>query len=228
MTAVGVPQTNAASRAAASRSAWRGWSSTPKPCSAATRAGSSCGTGQAAGRSSSGRSAESSTGAVIRVLSRATLVEHRHRRAAPSPRLGRIARVDPSREVAAFRALLTAEGAALLARIPPYDGEQALASRGCAAAGRRRRRPRGGRPDPGPAAGPGPGQARRGRRPAVVHARRPRAGDPRRRSPRATPSGSPRAAVAAGGRPVLRHRRRPGAARRRGPVRRRSASTATR
>jgi hypothetical protein len=36
--------------------------------------------------------------------------------------------VDPSREVAAFRALLTAEGAALLARIPPYDGEQALAT----------------------------------------------------------------------------------------------------
>jgi hypothetical protein len=36
--------------------------------------------------------------------------------------------VDPSREVAAFRALLTADGAALLARIPPYDGEQALAT----------------------------------------------------------------------------------------------------
>ena len=36
--------------------------------------------------------------------------------------------MDPSREVAAFRALLTAEGAGLLARIPPYDGEHALAS----------------------------------------------------------------------------------------------------
>ena len=36
--------------------------------------------------------------------------------------------MDPSREVAAFRALLTADGAALLARIPPYDGERALAT----------------------------------------------------------------------------------------------------
>jgi SAM-dependent methyltransferase len=36
--------------------------------------------------------------------------------------------VDPSREVAAFRALLGAEGAAVLARIPGYDGERALAT----------------------------------------------------------------------------------------------------
>jgi hypothetical protein len=36
--------------------------------------------------------------------------------------------VDLSREVAAFRALLGAEGAAVLARIPGYDGERALAT----------------------------------------------------------------------------------------------------
>lgn len=36
--------------------------------------------------------------------------------------------MDQPREVAAFRALLTPEGAALLARLPPYDGERALAT----------------------------------------------------------------------------------------------------
>src|SRR5690349_15336132 len=127
-TAVGVPQTYAASRTAASRSSWRGWSRTPYESSAATRASSSGARGQAG----SARSAASRVGSTTRgaVMGASRGPPGHIGRSGPDPYpCGCQDRPVPAEDgTADVRALLTPEGAALVARLTPYDDRAALAT----------------------------------------------------------------------------------------------------